>query len=45
MISFLLRTTGQALISTGVRYAVNNEKLRKKVANIFKRSKKTTGHS
>lgn len=40
MISFLLRTTGQALISTGVRYAVNNEKLRKKVANIFKRSKK-----
>ena len=40
MISFLLRTAGQTLISTGVRYAITNEKLRKKIANSFKRSKK-----
>jgi predicted transcriptional regulator len=40
MISFLLRTAGQTLISTGVRYAITNEKLRNKIANSFKRSKK-----
>ncbi len=32
MISFLLRTTGQALISTGVRYAIGNEKFRARMA-------------
>ena len=40
MISFLLRTTGQALITTGIRYAVGNEKVRAKIGGVFKRTKK-----
>lgn len=39
MISFLLRTTGQALIGGGVRYAIGNEKIRGKFVTILQKLK------
>ncbi|MBT5871984.1 MAG: hypothetical protein HOH43_01085 [Candidatus Latescibacteria bacterium] len=35
MISFLLRTTGQALIGGGVRYAIGNDKIRARAASAL----------